>query len=152
MKIQYTYKCEDCGMVHRIDIDTDEILKLPVKALSDSELRRAINFERSRVKSNHPDADPARVFELIAEFTERGGKLRERAVEIKAIEALKNGTLADCTNDEIRDAVARTKRKIANAGKVNPPEDTTEYIKTVKRLELELAQRKVAEMMREIEG
>lgn len=75
MKIQYTYKCEDCGTVHRIDIDTSE---------------------------------------------------------------------------EIADAIRRIKRKIANAGKVNPPEDTAEPEKAVKLLELEQAKRRVAAMMAEI--
>lgn len=150
MKIQYTYKCEDCGTVHRIDIDTDEILKLPVKSLSDSELRRAIGFERSRIRSNHPEADNARLHDLMLEFSERGGKVRERCAEIKAFEALKAGTLTDCTAEEIADAVRRIKRKIANAGKVNPPEDTTEFEKAVKLLELEQAKRRVAAMMAEI--
>lgn len=150
MKIQYTYKCEDCGTVHRIDIDTDEILKLPVKSLSDSELRRAIGFERSRIRSNHPEADNARLAELMTEYTERGGKTRERVAEIKAFEALKNGTLTECTPEEIADAIRRIKRKIANAGKVNPPEDTAELEKAVKLLELEQAKRRVAAMMAEI--
>lgn len=150
MKIQYTYKCEDCGTVHRIDIDTDEMLKLPVKSLSDSELRRAIGFERSRIRSNHPEADNARLAELMTEYTERGGKTRERVAEIKAFEALKNGTLAECTPEEIADAIRRIKRKIASAGKVNPPEDTAEFEKAVKLLELEQAKRRVAAMMAEI--
>lgn len=150
MKIQYTYKCEDCGTVHRIDIDTDEILKLPVKSLSDSELRRAIGFERSRIRSNHPEADNARLAELMTEYTERGGKTRERVAEIKAFEALKNGTLTECTPEEIADAIRRIKRKISNAGKVNPPEDTAELEKAVKLLELEQAKRRVAAMMAEI--
>lgn len=150
MKIQYTYKCEDCGTVHRIDIDTDEILKLPAKSLSDSELRRAIGFERSRIRSNHPDADGARLTELVEEFTSRGGKVCERCAEIKAVEALKAGTIAKCTPEEIADAIRRIKRKIANAGKVNPPEDTAELEKTVKLLELEQAKRRVAAMMAEI--
>lgn len=150
MKIQYTYKCEDCGTVHRIDIDTDEILKLPVKSLSDSELRRAIGFERSRIRSNHPEADSARLAELMTEYTERGGKTRERVAEIKAFEALKNGTLTECTPEEIADAIRRIKRKISNAGKVNPPEDTAELEKAVKLLELEQAKRRVAAMMAEI--
>lgn len=150
MKIQYTYKCEDCGTVHRIDIDTDEILKLPVKSLSDSELRRAIGFERSRIRSNHPEADSARLAELMAEYTERGGRTRERVASIKALDALKNGTLTECTPEEIADAVRRIKRKIANAGKVNPPEDTAELEKAVKLLELEQAKRRVAAMMAEI--
>lgn len=150
MKIQYTYKCEDCGTVHRIDIDTDEILKLPVKSLSDSELRRAIGFERSRIRSNHPEADSARLAELMTEYTERGGKTRERVAEIKAFEALKNGTLTECTPEEIADAIRRIKRKISNAGKVNPPEDTAELEKAVKLLELEQAKQRVAAMMAEI--
>ena len=150
MKIQYTYKCEDCGTVHRIDIDTDEMLKLPVKSLSDSEIRRAIGFERSRIRSNHPEADAARLAELMTEYTERGGKTRERVAEIKAFEALKNGTLTECTPEEIADAVRRIKRKIANAGKVNPPEDAAELEKAVKLLELEQAKRRVAAMMAEI--
>lgn len=150
MKIQYTYKCEDCGTVHRIDIDTDEILKLPVKSLSDSELRRAIGFERSRIRSNHPEADGERLAELMTEYTARGGKVRERVAEIKAFEALKNGTLTECTPEEIADAVRRIKRKIANAGKVNPPEDAAELEKAVKLLELEQAKRRVAAMMAEI--
>lgn len=150
MKIQYTYKCEDCGTVHRIDIDTDEILKLPVKSLSDSELRRAIGFERSRIRSNHPEADSARLAELMTEYTERGGKTRERVAEIKAFEALKNGTLTECTPEEIADAIRRIKRKISNAGKVNPPEDTAELEKAVKLLELEQAKRRVTAMMAEI--
>lgn len=83
MKIQHIYECPDCHTTHRIDIDTDEMLKLPVKSLSDSELRRI-------------------------------------------------------------------KRKIANAGKVNPPEDTAELEKAVKLLELEQAKRRVAAMMAEI--
>lgn len=150
MKIQYTYKCEDCGTVHRIDIDTDEILKLPAKSLSDSELRRAIGFERSRIRSNHPEADSARLAELMTEYTERGGKTRERVAEIKAFEALKNGTLTECAPEEIADAIRRIKRKISNAGKVNPPEDTAELEKAVKLLELEQAKRRVAAMMAEI--
>lgn len=150
MKIQYTYECPDCRTVHRIDIDTDEMLKLPVKSLSDSELRRAIGFERSRIRSNHPEADSARLAELIAEYTERGGKTRERVAEIKAFEALKNGTLTECTPEEIADAVRRIKRKIANAGKVNPSEDTTELEKAIKLLELEQAKRRVTAMMAEI--
>lgn len=150
MKIQYTYECPDCHTVHRIDIDTDEMLKLPVKSLSDSELRRAIGFERSRIRSNHPEADVARLSELMAEYTERGGKTRERVAEIKALEALKAGTLSECTPEEIADAVRRIKRKIANAGKANPPEDTAEFEKAVKLLELEQAKRRVAAMMAEI--
>lgn len=150
MKIQYTYKCEECGTVHRIDIDTDEILKLPVKSLSDSELRRAIGFERSRIRSNHPEANAGCLAELMVEYTERGGKTRERVAEIKAFEALKNGTLTECTPEEITDAVRRIKRKIANAGKVNPPEDMAEFEKAVKLLELEQAKRRVAAMMNEI--
>ena len=150
MKIQYTYKCPDCHTVHRIDIDTDEILKLPVKSLSDSELRRAIGLERSRIRSNHPEADSARLAELMTEYTERGGKTRERVAEIKAFEALKNGTIAECTPEEIADAIRRIKRKISNAGKVNPPEDVTELEKAVKMLELEQAKRRVAAMMAEI--
>lgn len=150
MKIQYTYECPECHTTHCIDIDTDEILKLPVKSLSGSELRRAIGFERSRIRSNHPEADPARLAELIAEYTKRGGKTRERVAEIKAFEALKNGTLTECTPEEIADAVRRIKRKIANAGKVNPPEDTTEFEKAIKLLELEQAKRRVAAMMAEI--
>lgn len=150
MKIQYTYKCEDCGTVHRIDIDTDEILKLPVKSLSDSELCRAIGFERSRIRSNHPKADSARLAELMTEYTERGGKTRERVAEIKAFKALKAGTLTECTPEEISNAIRRIKRKIANAGKVNPPEDTAELEKAVKLLELEQAKRRVAAMMAEI--
>lgn len=150
MKIRYTYECPDCHTAHRIDIDTDEMLKLPVKSLSDSELRRAINFERSRIRSNHPEADNARLADLMTEYTERGGKTRERVAEIKAFEALKNGTLAECTPEEIADAVRRIKRKIANAGKVNPPEDATELEKAVKLLELEQAKRRVAAMMAEI--
>lgn len=146
MKIQYTFECPDCHATHRIDIDTDEMLKLPVKSLSDSELRRAIGFERS----NHPEADSARLAELMTEYTERGGKTRERVAEIKAFEALKNGTLTECTPEEIADAVRRIKRKIANAGKVNPPEDTAELEKAVKLLELEQAKRRVAAMMAEI--
>ena len=104
MKIQYTYECPDCHTTHRIDTDTDEMLKLPVKSLSDSELRRAIGVERSRIRSGHPEAD----------------------------------------------AVRRIKRKIANAGKVNQPEDTAELEKAVKLLELEQAKRRVAAMMAEI--
>lgn len=150
MKIQYTYECPDCHTTRRIDIDTDEILKLPVKSLSDSELRRAIGFERSRIRSNHPEADAARLSELMTEYTERGGKTRERIAEIKAFEALKAGTLAECTGDEIADAVRRIKRKISNAGKVNPPEDTAELEKAVKLLELEQAKRRVTAMMAEI--
>lgn len=150
MKIQYTYECPDCHTVHRIDIDTDEIIKLPVKSLSDSELRRAIGFERSRIRSNHPEADGERLAELMTEYTERGGKVRERVAEIKAFEALKNGTLPDCTPEEIADAIRRIKRKISNAGKVNPPEDTAELEKAVKLLELEQAKRRVAAMMAEI--
>ena len=150
MKIQYTYKCEECGTVHRIDIDTDEILKLPVKTLSDRELRRAIGFERSRIRSNHPEADNARLAELMTEYTERGGKTRGRVAEIKAFEALKNGTLSECTPEEIADAIRRIKRKFANAGKVNPPEDMAELEKAVKLLELEQAKRRVAAMMAEI--
>ena len=150
MKIQYTYECPDCRTVHRIDIDTDEILKLPVKSLSDSELRRAIGFERSRIRSNHPEADSARLTELMTEFTERGGKVRERCSEIKALEALKAGTLAGCTTEEIADAIRRIKRKITNAGRVNPPEDTAELEKAVKLLELEQTKRRVAAMMAEL--
>lgn len=150
MKIQYTYECPDCHTTHRIDIDTNEMLKLPVKSLSDSELRRAIGFERSRIHSNHPEANAARLSELMTEYTERGGKTRERVAEIKAFEALKAGTLAECTPEEIADAARRIKRKIANAGKVNPPEDTAELEKAVKLLELEQAKRRVAAMMAEI--
>lgn len=150
MKIQYTYECPDCHTTRRIDIDTDEILKLPVKSLSDSELRRAIGFERSRVRSNHPEADSARLAELMTEYTERGGKTRERVAEIKAFKALKNGTLTECTPEEIADAIRRIKRKIANARKANPPEDTAELEKAVKLLELEQANRRVAAMMAEI--
>lgn len=150
MKFQYTYECPDCHTAHRIDIDTEEILKIPVKSLSDSELRRAIGFERSRVRSNHPEANAARLSELMTEYTERGGKTRERVAEIKALEALKNGTIAECTPEEIADAVRRIKRKIANAGKANPPEDTAELEKAVKLLELEQAKRRVAAMMAEI--
>lgn len=150
MKIQYTYECPDCHAAHRIDIDTDEILKIPVKSLSDNELRRAIGFERSRIRSNHPEADSARLSELMTEYTERGGKTRERVAEIKAFEALKNGTLAECTPEEITDAIRRVKRKITNAGKVKPPEDTAELEKAVKLLELEQAKRRVAAMMAEI--
>ena len=154
MKIQYTYECPDCHTVHRIDIDTDEIIKLPVKSLSDSELCRAIGFERFRIRSGHPEADGERLAELMTEYMERGGKTRERVAEIKAFEALKNGTIAECTPEEIADAVRRIKRKIANAGKVNPPEDATELEKAVKLLELEQAKRRVAAMMAEngIEG
>lgn len=136
MKIQYTYECPDCHTTHRIDIDTDEMLKLPVKSLSDSELRRAIGFERSRIRSNHPEANAARLSELMTEYTERGGKTRERVAEIKAFEALKTGTLAECTPEEISDAVRRIKRKIANAGKVNPPEDAAELEKRLNFLSL----------------
>lgn len=150
MKIQYTYECPNCHTTRRIDIDTDEILKLPVKSLSGSELRRAIGFERSRIRSNHPEANAARLSELMTEYTERGGKVRERVAEIKAFEALKNGTLPDCTPEEIADAIRRIKRKISNAGKVNPPEDTAELEKAVKLLELEQAKRRVAAMMAEI--
>lgn len=150
MKIQYTYECPDCRTTHRIDIDTDEMLKLPVKSLSDSELRRAIGFERSRIRSNHPEADTARLAELMTEYTERGGKTRERVAEIKAFESLKNGTLSECTAEEIADAVRRIKRKITNAGKGNPPEDTAELEKAAKLLELEQAKRRVAAMMAEI--
>lgn len=150
MKIQYTYECPDCHTTHRIDIDTEEILKIPVKSLSDSELRRAIGFERSRIRSNHPEADSARLTELMVEFTERGGKVRERCAEIKAFEALKAGTLADCTTEEITDAIRRIRRKITNAGRVNPPEDITEFEKAAKLLELEQAKRRVAAMMTEI--
>jgi hypothetical protein len=32
MKIQYTYERPDCHTMHRIDIDTDEMLKFPVKS------------------------------------------------------------------------------------------------------------------------
>jgi hypothetical protein len=127
-----------------------KILKLPVKSLSDSELRRAIGFERSRIRSNHPEADSARLSELMTEYTERGGKTRERVAEIKAFEALKAGTLAECAPEEIADAVRRIKRKIANAGKVTPPEDITEFEKAVKLLELEQANRRVTAMMAEI--
>lgn len=56
----------------------------------------------------------------------------------------------ECTPEEIADAVRRIKRKIANAGKVNPPEDTAELEKAVKLLELEQAKRRVAAMMAEI--
>lgn len=150
MKIQYTYECPDCHATHRIDIDTDEILKLPVKSLSDSELRRAIGFERSRVRSNHPDADNARLSELMTEFTDRGGKVRERCAEIKAVEALKAGTLTGCTTEEIADAVRRIKRKITNAGKVNPLEDTTEWEKIVKRLTLEIKKREFIALQGEL--
>jgi hypothetical protein len=150
MKIQYTYECPDCHTTHRIDIDTDEILKIPVKSLSDSELRRAIGFERSRIRSGHPEADAARLAELMTEYTERGGKTRERVAEIKAFEALKAGTLTECTPEEIADAVRRIKRKIANAEKVNPPEDTTELEKAVKLLGLEQAKRRAAAIMAEI--
>jgi hypothetical protein len=150
MKIQYTYECPDCHTTHRIDIDTDEIIKLPVKSLSDSELRRAIGFERSRIRSNHPKADEARLAELMAEYADRGGKTRERVAEIKAFESLKNGTLTECTPEEISDAIHRIKRKIASAGKVNPSEDTAELEKAVKLLELEQAKRRVAAMMAEI--
>lgn len=150
MKIQYTYECPDCHTVHRIDIDTDEIIKIPVKSLSDSELRRAIGFERSRIRSNHPKADSERLAELMTEYTERGGKARGRVAEIKAFEALKNGTLTECTPEEIADAIRRIKRKISNAGKVNPPEDKAEFEKAVKFLELEQAKRRVAAMMAEI--
>lgn len=150
MKIQYTFECPDCHTTHRIDIDTDELLKLPVKSLSDSELRRAIRFERSRIRSNHPEADPVRLSDLMTEYTERGGKTRERAAEIKAFEALKAGTLTECTGDEIADAVRRIKRKISKAGNVNPPEDTAELEKAIKLLELEQAKRRVAAMMAEI--
>lgn len=150
MKIQYTYECPDCHTVHRIDIDTDEIIKLPVKSLSDSELRRAIGFERSRIRSGHPEADGERLAELMTEYTERGGKVRERVAEIKAFEALKNGTLAECTPEEIADAVRKIKRKITNAGKVNAPEDMAELEKAVKLLELEQAKRRVTAMMAEI--
>lgn len=138
MKIQYTYHCPDCHTVHRIDIDTDE-------------LRRAIGFERSRIRSGHPEADAARLAELMTEYTERGGKVRERVAEIKAFEALKAGTLAECTPEEIADAVRRIKRKIANAGKVNQPEDTAELERAVKLLELEQVKRRVAAMIAEIE-
>ena len=150
MKIQYTFECPDCHTTHRIDIDTDEMLKIPVKYLSDSELRRAIGVERSRIRSNHPEANAARLSELMTEYTERGGKTRERVAEIKAFEALKNGTIAECTPEEIADAVRRIKRKISNAGKVNPPEDTTEFEKAGKLLEIEQAKRRVAAMMAEI--
>lgn len=150
MKIQYTFQCPDCHTSHRIDIDTNEMLKLPVKSLSDSELRRAIGFERSRIRSNHPEADNTRLSDLMAEYTERGGKTRERVAEIKALEALKAGTLSECATEEIADAVRRIKRKIANAGKVNPPEDTAELEKDLKLLELEQAKRRVAAMMAEI--
>jgi hypothetical protein len=150
MKIQYTYECPDCHTAHRIGIDTDEMLKLPVKSLSDSELRRAIGFERSRIRSNHPDADAARLSELMTEYAERGGKTRKRVAEIKAFEALKAGTLTECTPEEIADAIHRIKRKISNAGKVNLTEDTAELEKVIKLLELEQAKRRVAAMMAEI--
>lgn len=89
MKIQYTFECPDCHATHRVDIDTDEMLKLPVKSLSDSELRRAIGFERSRIRSNHPEADSTRLAELMAEYTERGGKTRERVAELRHSKPLK---------------------------------------------------------------